>query len=111
METSPTITTSSGDGSGKSTPVENDPAGASAANGEGADLLRADGSLIAVTRGEDAAPRREPASRSATRLRLDAWRSRTADRLAAAAPSEIALSAFAAGLVAGVILGVAAARK
>jgi hypothetical protein len=75
--------------------------------GETSDLLRADGSLIPVTREEGEAPRREPTTRAA---RL-AWRSWTAERLASAAPSEIALSAFAAGLVAGAILGAALARR
>jgi hypothetical protein len=105
--TTPTPPTSSGDGSSTPTASEKMSGATEAHPGETSDLLRADGSLIPVTREEGEAPRREPTTRSA----LLAWRSRAAERLAAAAPSEIALSAFVAGLVAGVILGAAHARR
>jgi hypothetical protein len=107
--TSPTTSTSSGDASSSPTVSERVSGAFGASVDEGPDLLRADGSLIPVTREADEAPRREPPASPAMLLR--AWRSRTAERLAAASPSEIALSAFGLGLVAGVFLGVASARR
>jgi hypothetical protein len=104
--------TSSGDGPGVTDlekPSESIPgtAGPGAGEDKNPDLLRADGSLIPVTSGDEEEPRREPAADAVA----SRWRSRAAERLAEAAPSEIALSAFAAGLVAGIILGAISARR
>jgi hypothetical protein len=74
---------------------------------EAARLLSADGSQIPIDREPGEAGETERASRSG----LSARRSQTIQKLLNAGPSPVAVSAFAAGVVAGVLVGALWARR